>query len=54
MSALLQIPKKDLQIGVIGCYCPVRMAADGGVIFQKLHENVGNVIYLIQIHKMLL
>ncbi len=50
-SAPLQIAKEYFEIVVISGDCEIRMAAHRGVVFQKLHDDIGNVVDLIQIHR---
>ena len=50
MSAVLQKAKQDLEIMIITGNGQIGMTADRGVVFEKFHDDIGNVIDLIEIH----
>ena len=50
MPTTLQKAKQDLEIMIITGDGQIGMAADRGVVFQKFHDDIGDIGDLIQIH----
>ena len=53
MPAAFKIPEQNFQIGIVRKNSPVRMSAHGRVIFEELHKDIRNIVYLVEIHKRL-